>query len=101
MEDSSLVDKINPNTSHYIVKNAKVSDFITSNKHWGIKDLTNILPNHIINKIKAIRIPISDIKDIIKRDYNHGEFSLNLQPGRTIIKSLSIRRLLFYKVFGN
>lgn len=44
-EDSPLVDKINPNMSHSIVKNVKVSDFINSTEHLDIKPLVNILPH--------------------------------------------------------
>lgn len=56
MEESSLLDKINPNMSYYIVENTKVNDFST--KHWDLSPLVNILPDHIINKIKSILIPV-------------------------------------------
>lgn len=49
-----------------IVENTKVSDFITSSRCWVINSLVNTLPGHIIYKIKAIHILISDIKDKIK-----------------------------------
>lgn len=44
----------------------KAGKFITSTKHCDTNFLVNILPNHIIDKIKAIPIPTSDIKDRIK-----------------------------------
>lgn len=61
-----MVDKINPNMLHYIEANAKGSDFNTPRKHWDTNSLISILPNHIINKIKAITIPISNLKDRLK-----------------------------------
>lgn len=66
MENSTLVDKLNPNMSHHIVETAKVSDSITFTKQCHINPLVSILPDHIINKIKAIPILIRDIKDKIK-----------------------------------
>lgn len=44
--------------SHNIVEMAKVSDFLTSSRCWDINSLVNILLYHIINKIKAIPIPV-------------------------------------------
>lgn len=62
----SLVDKTNPNMGHHIVENAIGSDFITSIKHQDINPLVNILPAHIINRIKAIPSSFSGIKDKTK-----------------------------------
>lgn len=43
MEDSSLVDNINPNTNNHIVETTKFNEFITSSKYWDINPLANIL----------------------------------------------------------
>lgn len=59
MEGSPLIEKSNPKMSHKIVENAKVTDFITPSRCWDINPLINTLPDHIINKIKAISIPVS------------------------------------------
>lgn len=59
MKDSLLVDKINLNIRQYIEKNAKLSDFISPTKYLHINSLVN-------NKIKAIALPISDLKDRIR-----------------------------------
>lgn len=58
-----MIDKVNPNISHHIMETA---DFINSFKHWDINPLVNILPRHIINKIKVISIPTTDILDQMK-----------------------------------
>lgn len=63
IEPFSLVDKINPNMKHYITENTEVNEFISPAKNWDTNPLVNILPNHIISKIKAILIPMSNIKD--------------------------------------
>lgn len=57
-------NKLN-NTRCLIKETTKVSDFLIPIKHWDTDVLTNILPNHIINKIKPIPIPIIDINDKI------------------------------------
>lgn len=49
---------------HNIVENAKVC--ILPLYILDLNYLVNTLPNHIINKIKAMFIPISVIKDKIK-----------------------------------
>lgn len=55
----------------------KLSDFITPQKIGTLVTLDNILTNHIINKIKAIPIFISDIEDRIKWKFtSNGQFSL-------------------------
>lgn len=47
----------------FINKQAKVSDFITSMKYWGLTNLNNILPHHIIEKTKSIHISLPGIDD--------------------------------------
>lgn len=66
MEDSPLVDKINPNMTQHMEENANVKNFVTPTKHWDTNSLVNILPNHMINKIIMILLPIYDLKDRIK-----------------------------------
>lgn len=63
MEDFSLRNKINPNTNHFIVDNTKVSDLIVSIKQRDTNTLTNILANHVIKKIKAIPVTITNLRD--------------------------------------
>lgn len=58
--------KVNPSMVHKIIENAKVSDFITFSRCSDINPLVNTLLDHIINKIKATPISISDIKYQIK-----------------------------------
>lgn len=43
MDDFTLMDKVNPNMSQYIMRNAKVSDVFTSTKQWNVNPLVNIL----------------------------------------------------------
>lgn len=61
MDDRSLINKTNSNRRHLINDTAKVSDYITHTKHRNMNDIRNILPNLIINKIKAIPIPRTKI----------------------------------------
>lgn len=41
-------------------------DFITPAKQRNVNPFVSILPDHIINKIKVILTPITDIKERIK-----------------------------------
>lgn len=44
------------------MERAKVSDFISPLNNETLTPFVSILPDHIINKIKAIPIPITDVK---------------------------------------
>lgn len=61
MEDSPLINKIQSNTFHHIQDIAKVNDFITPSNTWDMQSLIDVLPIKIINKIKAIFVPIADV----------------------------------------
>lgn len=56
-----LIDKINFNMEQHVEENARVSDFITPSKNWNTYSFVDILPLHIINKIREIPIQISDV----------------------------------------
>lgn len=44
-------------------------------KNWDANVLVNILSNHIIDKINATPVSISDIKDRIRWEFmSHGDF---------------------------
>lgn len=66
MEDSPLINNIEPNIGHLNKETTKNSEFITPIKQWNTNLLrTFSLTISLINKIKAIRIPITDISDRI------------------------------------
>lgn len=44
---------------------AKVSPFIPSSKKGVLDNLSGILPDHIMNSIKSIPIPIANMTDIM------------------------------------
>lgn len=46
----------------FINNRQKVSNFITSTKQWNVTDLSNILQDHIIGKIKTIHVPITNVE---------------------------------------
>lgn len=54
MDESALIHQILPNREDFINRPAKIADFITTNKHWSLSNLTNILPSPIIEKILLI-----------------------------------------------
>lgn len=58
-----LFIKLNPNLKHLIMDTAKVSDFIINETNWVITSLTHNHLNKIVNKIKAIPIPLMDVSD--------------------------------------
>lgn len=87
MEDSHLVNKNNSKTIHLIEENTKVIDLITPIKHWDTNSLINILPDHIINKIKATT-PFLNLNDRITwRFMSHGEYSIKTATCATILRS--------------
>lgn len=63
MRESPIFYKTNLYIKHLTVEESKVSDLITTGRGWNINHLIHILPNNIMNKIKAIYIPISVLKD--------------------------------------
>lgn len=65
MDDSQPKNLIEPNTTYLNRETTKVCDFTTLTKHYNTDVLTNILLIYIINKIKAIHIPITNIDDRI------------------------------------
>lgn len=65
MEDSPLTSKIYPNMSHFIKENAKVFYFFNPQNIIRLT-LLSYPTNHIMNKIKAVPIHFSDLKDRIK-----------------------------------
>lgn len=65
MEDSPLISLVDPKAKHNIVQNARVSDFIRQLRQSNLNSLVNILPKEIVNKIKAIPIPVTNIEDKI------------------------------------
>lgn len=50
MEESSLIQKILPNTEHIINYQAKVTNYINANNHWNLSHLNDFLPYPVIEK---------------------------------------------------
>lgn len=81
---------------HFIEENSNVTDFITPIKLWDTKSLINILPKHIINNIKAIPIPIFDLKDRIAWKFtSHYNFSIKIATWTDNTRTLYIRKHIF------
>lgn len=66
MEDSPVIGKIIPIWVSALRKMPK--QIYYSHKNWNTDSIVSILPIHIMNKIKAILVPISDLKDRIKME---------------------------------
>lgn len=58
---------------------AKVSDSITIIKQRDLDNRRNVLPNHNIEKVSSIPIPITEMDDkLIQKYTTHGEFSIKI-----------------------
>lgn len=58
-------------------------NYITPTKQWNMRKLENILPIHVINKIKAILIPFSDINDKMAWGFSQdGNYSFEASYGK-------------------
>lgn len=64
MEESPLIEKVPQERKFYFPRN-RISQFIDENKCWKIRELKEILPTNIVDKIINIPIPINDIQDKI------------------------------------
>lgn len=62
MKDSPLINSIKPNIGHLIRAKTKVDNSITPRK-IGYECSCEPFSDHIINKIEAISIPITNIND--------------------------------------
>lgn len=59
----------------FVDKQVIVGDFVTLTKQWNIDMFINILLEQIINKIKAIPIPVTNMDDkIIWKITFNGEY---------------------------
>lgn len=63
MEDFHLFDKVIDGKANYLNNEAKVSEFIDSNKRWKLDNLMNYILADIIDKISCIAISITNIED--------------------------------------
>lgn len=62
MGESPLINKIIHNMAEFEDTQARVCNFITSTKRWILQNLTNILPDTIIDKISMILFMLITLK---------------------------------------
>lgn len=63
MDESPFVKKNMPNIEEFINTQAKVCNFVNTNKKWNLHNLKNIIPDAIINKISMIQVSVNNIED--------------------------------------